>query len=55
VWKALEDTTSMYLAAPGVDAGCGVVEGDVDGEVHNLFVDVINELAAVQLPPELEL
>ena len=38
-------TTSMYLAAPGVDAGCDVVGLDADGhvpervEVHNLFDD----------------
>lgn len=43
----------MYLAAPGVDVGCGVVEWDADGEVRDLFNDIKNELAAVQLPLEL--
>jgi len=39
---------------PGVDAGCCVVEGRARGEVYNLFDDIKNELAAVQLPPERE-
>lgn len=64
-WKVPGDkvawTTSMYLVALGVDVGCGVVDWGAGGrvpervDVHKLFVDVINELAAVQLSPKLEL
>jgi hypothetical protein len=53
-----EHVSGVHL--PGADAGCGVVGWDAGGrvpervEVHNLFDGIINELAAVQLPPELE-
>jgi hypothetical protein len=40
-----EHVSGVHL--PGVDAGCGVVSWKKDG--------IINELAAVQLPPELEI